>query len=67
MEIENFKCTKKDELLTKKEVCQELQVSYPTLERWRQKGLLTGYLIGTRIRYMRSDVQNLLTPKPLSV
>ena len=39
-------------------------MSYATLECWRKKGLLTGYSVGTKVKYMEQDVKELLTPKP---
>ena len=57
---------KNAELLSRKDVCGQLNVSYPTLERWRKKGLINAYSVGVRVRYMKSEVIELLTPKPLS-
>jgi len=57
----------KHELLARKEVCSQLNVSYPTLERWRKKGLITAYSVGAKVRYMKSDVEVLQTPKPLGL
>lgn len=56
-----------DELLARKEVCSQLNVSYPTLERWRKKGLITAYSVGAKVRYMRSEVETLQTPKPIQL
>jgi excisionase family DNA binding protein len=44
------------ELLTRNEVCDLLQITLPTLSNWTKEGLITGYRIGTRIRYKRAEV-----------
>lgn len=44
------------ELLTRNEVCNLLHITLPTLHNWTKEGLITGYRIGTRIRYKRAEV-----------
>ena len=58
---------KNGELLSRKEVCTQLKVSYLTLERYRKKGILQGYSVGARVKYLKNEVEDLLNPKPLSV
>jgi excisionase family DNA binding protein len=45
------------DLLTRKEAAQLLGVSLPTLHRWTQQHVLTGYRINTRVRYKRAEVE----------
>lgn len=44
------------ELITRNEVCDLLQITLPTLHQWTKEGVITGYRIGTRIRYKRAEV-----------
>jgi excisionase family DNA binding protein len=44
------------ELLTRNEVCDLLHITLPTLHQWTKEGVITGYRIGTRIRYKRAEV-----------
>ena len=48
--------TEQTELLTRNEVCNLLHITLPTLHNWTKEGLITGYRIGTRIRYKRAEV-----------
>jgi excisionase family DNA binding protein len=48
--------TEQTELLTRNEVCDLLHITLPTLHNWTKEGLITGYRIGTRIRYKRAEV-----------
>ena len=51
---------KNDDFLTRKEVCNILGVSLPTLLDWTRKGRIAGHRIGSRIRYKRSEVESSL-------
>lgn len=42
--------------LSRKEVCQILKISLPTLNTWTKEELLPSYRIGTRILYKSEDV-----------
>lgn len=57
-----------EELLTREEAAQLLGITLPTLREYTRRGLVTGYRIGTRVRYKRSEVVNSLQqirmPKP---
>lgn len=45
------------ELMTRQEVADFFQISLVTVHDWTKKGiLLSGYRIGHRIRYKRSDI-----------
>jgi excisionase family DNA binding protein len=48
------------EYLTRKEVCQLLQVSEVTLNKWTKTGIVTGYRIKSRVRYKRSEIEESL-------
>ena len=52
----NTTTTEQTELLTRNEVCNLLHITLPTLHNWTKEGLITGYRIGTRIRYKRAEV-----------
>lgn len=49
-----------DELLTRKEAAGYLGISLPTLHDYSQRGIVTAYRLGTRVRYRRSDLYNAL-------
>jgi excisionase family DNA binding protein len=46
-----------EEYLTKKQIKALLQISYPTIDTWSEKGILKVYRIGTRKRYKKSEVE----------
>ena len=60
--------TPPEELLTREEAAELLGITLPTLREWTNRGLVTGYRIGSRVRYKRSEVVNSLQqirmPKP---
>lgn len=39
------------EVIDGKELCKRLDISEPTLIRWRQKGKIPSFRIGTSVRY----------------
>ena len=43
-------------LLTRKEVAKLLEISLPTLWTWTNKGILTSYRIGNKVRYKENEV-----------
>ena len=45
-----------EELLTTDQTVTLLGITRPTLREYRRKGYLTGYRIGTRVRYKRNEV-----------
>lgn len=49
------------ELLTRKEAAQLLGISLPTLLDYTKSGKITGYRLGTRIRYKRVELEQSLT------
>jgi len=48
--------TDPNELLTRKEVCELLHITLPTLHSWSKENLITSYRINTRVRYKRAEV-----------
>lgn len=46
--------------LTRKEVCQLLKISLPTLYEYTKSGILVGYRIGGRILYKISEIEKVL-------
>ena len=44
------------ELITRKETCNILGISLPTLNEWTKNGVIPAQRIGSRIRYLRTDV-----------
>jgi excisionase family DNA binding protein len=48
------------ELVTRKEAAQYLGLSLPTLHEYTQRGILTAYRIGSRVRYRRGELSNAL-------
>ncbi len=44
------------ELITRKEAALILGISLPTLHEWTKNGIIPAQRIGTRVRYIRSDV-----------
>jgi len=56
-----------DELMTSREVAEQLTVSRSTVVRWARAGLLDVVkLPGRTIRFRRSDVERLLANPPAS-
>lgn len=49
-----------DELLTRKQAARYLGLSLPTLHDYTQRGIVTAYRIGTRVRYRRGELSNAL-------
>lgn len=45
-----------EELLTRQQAAQLLGITLPTLREYTRKGHLSGYRIGTRVRYKRNEV-----------
>ncbi|SHM26533.1 DNA binding domain-containing protein, excisionase family [Chitinophaga jiangningensis] len=46
----------KEELITRKEAAKLLGISLPTLLDFTKTGKITGYRIGTRVRYKRREL-----------
>lgn len=46
------------ELITEQEASKLLKVSKVTLKSWRDKGQITGYKFGSRVRYKKEELLN---------
>ena len=44
-------------MLTRKQVCEMLGISLPTLHSWTKEGILKGIRIGNAIRYHAEDIK----------
>lgn len=47
-------------LLTRKETADKLKISLVTLNDWTKRGLIQSYLIGGRVLYKESEIENSL-------
>lgn len=54
----DFQPKEPTEYLTRSEVCELLQVDLSTLHRWRKEGILTGYGIGNRVYFKRTEIED---------
>ena len=60
--LEKFRTpTPQTEFITRKQTAQILRVSLPTVNDWTKTGKITGYRIGSRIRYKRNEIENSLS------
>jgi excisionase family DNA binding protein len=48
---------KEDIYLTRIEVCNILNFTFPTLNKYTKKGILISYRIGARVLYKKSEVE----------
>lgn len=55
---ENFQPREPDELMTREETAIFFQISFPTLHNWTKTGILTGYRVGNRLYYKRSEIKS---------
>lgn len=53
---ENFQTNKSDELLTRKQTCDFLQIDSSSLWAWSKKGKVIAYGIGNRRYYKKSEL-----------
>lgn len=58
--VENFSPREPDELLTTKELENELKISAVTRWNWEKKKILIPRKIGARTYYLRSEIKELL-------
>jgi excisionase family DNA binding protein len=59
--INTYQGIKKDQLLTKKEVCKLLRISSPTLDTHIANGVITKHVIGRRVLFEYSNILSALT------
>ena len=62
-EIEKANSSKQDELITKKEVMENLNVSPTTLWLWEKRKYLVPVKIGRRVFYKHQDINKLMEGK----
>jgi len=48
------------EILTRQQVKDMLNISFPTLNKWNRTGELPAYKIGRKVFYKMSDIENSL-------
>lgn len=51
-----------EQYLTRKEVSDLLKINLSTVHLWSKKGVLNRHAIGSRIYYLRSDIEAKLIP-----
>ena len=62
-EIAQVNHTETEDLIKAQEVCEYLQVSKVTLYKWLKQGKVTGYHLGTRLFFKKSEIENSLKKK----
>lgn len=58
----NFNTHNPDELLTREQTCELLQINSSTLFHWTNKGKVKAYGIGNRRYYKKAELLECLTP-----
>jgi excisionase family DNA binding protein len=61
--ISNIEKTESDEILTREQVSNILNTSYPTLWKWNKSGVLKAHKIGNKVFYKKEDVMSKLDKK----
>ena len=56
----NFKPKEPTLWITRKEVAELLGVSLVTIHTWTQENIIHAYKIGTRVRFKKSEIENIL-------
>ena len=64
-EITQLNYSDSEDLIKAKEVCEYLQVSKVTLYKWLKQGKITGYYLGTRLFFKKSEIENALKKKEM--
>lgn len=60
-EVKQDQTTKEDtKYITRQETAEILRISLPTLNEYTKKGILSGYRLGSRVRYKSNEVENAL-------
>lgn len=60
--LENFSPKVPEQYLTRKEVAELFKVNVSTIHHWNKNGTLKPYGIGSRVYYLRSDIEAKLKP-----
>jgi excisionase family DNA binding protein len=56
----NFKPKEPEVWIGREEASKILGVTFPTLLDWNKKGILTPYKVGNRVRYKRSEIEQVI-------
>lgn len=56
----NFKPTEPIKWITRKEASELIGVSLVTIHNWSKEGIINPYKIGNRVRFKRTDIENIL-------
>jgi excisionase family DNA binding protein len=62
-EIANLNHSESEDLIKAKEACGYLMISKVTLYKWLNQGKITGYYLGTRLFFKKSEIDNALIKK----
>lgn len=62
-EIAKLNLSESEDLIKAKEACDYLMISKVTLYKWLKEGKITGYYLGTRLFFKKSELENALTKK----
>ena len=62
-ELASLNHSDSEELIKAKEVCDYLSISKVTLYKWLNQGKITGYYLGTRLFFKKSEINNALIKK----
>ena len=62
-EISGLNSTDSEDLIKAKEVCNYLKISKVTLYKWLNQGKITGYYLGTRLFFKKSEIDKALIKK----
>ena len=62
-EISGLNNTDSEELIKAKEVCEYLKISKVTLYKWLNQGRITGYYLGRRLFFKKSEIDKALIKK----
>lgn len=60
-----FQPKEPEELLTRNEVCEMLDIDLSTLHRWRKDDILKAYGVGNRVYFKRSEIEDLINQNEL--
>ncbi len=60
--LKNFKPKQPNDYLTRQEVAKMFQVDISTVANWQKSGKLKPYGLGHRVYFLRSDIEQSLTP-----
>ena len=62
-EISGLNHAETEDLIKAKEACEYLKISKVTLYKWLNQGKITGYYLGTRLFFKKSEITNALIRK----